>query len=95
MAEMDELMKKIHCSEDQTMDVKWPGYERALNKFLMFKNKTKHHPRTKPSPPTPPPDPSPGKAFAQVTLQLGFLATQRGRGGNRIDRAWNIFPADE
>ena len=98
MAETDDLMKKILHSKDQTMDEKWPEYERVLNKFLIFQNKAKlHRMDTLPPPPPPPTPTSSGKAprrpkFPPRTQrQISHLHMRKGKGGSKLDRAMKIM----
>ena len=95
MVEMEEIMKKILHSKDQTMDKKWPEYERVLKKFLMFQNRAKHHITKPPLPPLL--STSSGKAPRRLKItsrtqrQLSYLGIRKGKGGRKLDRVMSIM----
>ena len=88
MADMDVRMKEILQNKDKSFEEKWPEYERALNKFLLFKDKTAASARRTlpPSLPPPPPPPPPPKD-SQKEKQIRYLGVKKGRTGNRLERA--------
>ena len=88
MADMDVRMKEILQNKVKSFEEKWPEYERALNKFLLFKDKTAASARRTPTPslPPPPPPPPPPKD-SQNEKQIRYLGVKKGRTGNRLERA--------